>query len=41
MLVVGSRGAGGVRGLALGSVSQYLIHHAPSTTVIAHHRGAH
>ncbi|GAA1877000.1 universal stress protein [Actinomadura bangladeshensis] len=40
MLVVGSRGAGGVRGLVLGSVSQHLVHHAPCTMVIAHHRGA-
>jgi nucleotide-binding universal stress UspA family protein len=39
MLVVGSRGAGGVRGLVLGSVSQYLVHHAPCTTIIAHRRG--
>ncbi|MFI0411715.1 universal stress protein [Actinomadura sp. 3N508] len=36
MLVVGSRGAGGVRGLVLGSVSQYLVRHAPCTTIIAH-----
>ncbi|MFA1542680.1 universal stress protein [Actinomadura monticuli] len=39
MLVVGSRGAGGVRGLVLGSVSQYLVQHAPCTTIIAHLRG--
>ncbi|MEU8801033.1 universal stress protein [Spirillospora sp. NPDC048819] len=41
MLVVGSRGAGGLRGLVLGSVSQYLVHHAPCTTIIAHRGGAH
>ncbi|MFG2088533.1 MULTISPECIES: universal stress protein [unclassified Spirillospora] len=41
ILVVGSRGAGGVRGLVLGSVSQYLVRHAPCTTIIAHRTGAH
>ncbi|MBO2447949.1 universal stress protein [Actinomadura barringtoniae] len=36
MLVVGSRGAGGVRGLALGSVSQRLVRHSPCTLIVAH-----
>jgi len=34
MLVVGSRGRGGVRGMTLGSVTSGLLHHAPCTVGI-------
>lgn len=34
LLVVGSRGLGGARGLFLGSVGQQLAHHAPCPLVI-------
>jgi len=37
MLVLGSRGLGGFRGLLLGSVGQQCAHHAPCPVVIVPH----
>lgn len=37
MVVVGSRGRGGVKGLLLGSVSQHVAHHARCPIVIVPH----
>jgi nucleotide-binding universal stress UspA family protein len=38
LLVVGSRGLGGFRGLLLGSVGQQCAHHAPCPLVIVPHQ---
>lgn len=39
MLVVGSRGRGGVKGMMLGSVTQALLHHAPCPVGVARPSG--
>jgi nucleotide-binding universal stress UspA family protein len=36
MLVVGSRGLGGLEGMSLGSVVQALLHHAPCPVAVVH-----
>ena len=40
MVIVGSRGRGGIRGMTLGSVATALLHHAPCPVGIVRPRGA-
>jgi nucleotide-binding universal stress UspA family protein len=38
MIIVGSRGRGGITGMLLGSVAQALLHHAPCPVGVVHQR---
>jgi nucleotide-binding universal stress UspA family protein len=40
MLVVGSRGLGGVEGMRLGSVAQAVLHHSPCLVAVVHPPGS-
>ena len=39
MLVVGSRGLGGLEGMSLGSVVQAVLHHSPCPVAVVHPPG--
>jgi len=39
MLVVGSRGLGGLEGMSLGSVGGALVHHSPCPVAVVHPAG--
>lgn len=41
LIVMGSRGRSGLRELLLGSVSNYIMHHAPCSVMVIHPDGRH
>ncbi|HIK43734.1 MAG TPA: universal stress protein, partial [Leptolyngbyaceae cyanobacterium M65_K2018_010] len=40
LIVVGRRERGRIKAALLGSVSNYVVHHAPCSVLIVHSRGA-